>query len=298
MLDFTLDTYRSLLEAFLQAGYRVLTYEQYCDLRTCPSAQASTGDAGVSPAVNCPNTPRPVKAEKDFPLKGELECPYLILRHDVDKLPQNSLRTAEIEHALGIRATYYFRVYPKQADEQQFIKRIAALQHEIGYHYEDMSIAHGNATEAYQHFNSALAYLRKFYPVRTICMHGAPTSQYDGKDLWKHYDYHALGIIGEPYFDTPFAQVFYLTDTGRCWDGYRYSVRDKIPIHQDRWIVQGLVYHSSADIIRALQQGMLPKRLMMTTHPQRWTNSKTAWTKEWLMQNVKNQIKQILISAQ
>ena len=90
-----MDTYRALLEAFLQAGYQVLTFEQYCDLR----------------------------AAEALPKR------YLILRHDVDKLPQNSLRTAEIEHALGIRATYYFRVYPKQADEQQYIRSIASLVH-------------------------------------------------------------------------------------------------------------------------------------------------------------------------
>ena len=263
MLDFTLDTYRALLEAFLQAGFRVLTFEQYCDLR-----------AGLA-----------------------LPERYLILRHDVDKLPKNSLRTAEIEHALGIRTTYYFRVYTKQADEQQYIRNIAALGHEVGYHYEDMSIAKGDTRAAYSHFVSALGYLRGFYPVRTICMHGAPTSQWDGKDLWKHYDYHAEGIIGEPYFDTPFGEVFYLTDTGRCWDGYRFSVRDKIPVHQDRWVAKGLVYHHSADIIRALQAGSFPTRLMMTTHPQRWTNSKTAWAREWVLQNLKNQIKQILIST-
>ena len=275
MLDFTLDTYRALLEAFLQAGYRVLTFEQYCNLR-----------AGGEQT-----------AEKKFPIEGDLEGPYLILRHDVDRLPQNSLRTAEIEHALGVQATYYFRVYPKQADEQHYIRSIAALGHEVGYHYEDMSIAKGETSAAYAHFVSSLGYLRGFYPVRTICMHGAPTSQWDGKDLWKHYDYRALGIIGEPYFDTPFGEVFYLTDTGRCWDGYRYSVRDKIPVHQARWTAEGLVYHRSADILRALQQGTFPNRLMMTTHPQRWTNSKTAWAREWLLQNIKNQIKQILISA-
>ncbi|MGN0235298.1 MAG: hypothetical protein ACI4BD_03140 [Paludibacteraceae bacterium] len=261
MLDFTLDTYRALLEAFQHTGYQVLTFEQYCDL------QAS----------------------------GKVPAQYLILRHDVDKLPQNSLHTAEIEHSLGIKATYYFRVYPKQADEQQYIKSIAALGHEIGYHYEDMSLAKGNTAAAYKHFVSALAYLRRFYPVRTICMHGAPTSQWDGKDLWKRHDYRTLGIIGEPYFDTPFGQVFYLTDTGRCWDGYRYSVRDKIPVYQDRWVERGLVFHRSEDIIRALQKRVFPDRLMMTTHPQRWTNSKRAWAKEWVLQNIKNQIKRLLV---
>ena len=36
-------------------------------------------------------------------------------------------------------------------------------------------------------------------------------------------------------FDVDFSQLFYLTDTGRCWDGYKVSVRDKIPVYQDQW---------------------------------------------------------------
>ena len=261
MLDFTLDTYRVLLEAFLQAGYRVLTYEQYCDLQ----------------------------AEESLPER------YLILRHDVDKLPQNSLRTAEIEHALGVRATYYFRVYPKQADEQQHIRNIAALGHEVGYHYEDMAIANGDVEKAYEHFTQQLTYFRQFYPVRTICMHGVPTSQWDGRDLWKHYDYKQLGIVGEPYFDVDFSEVFYLTDTGRRWDGYKVSVRDKIPQYQDQWTEQGLVYRRTQAIIRAARAEALPPRIMITTHPQRWTSQPLSWLKELLWQSIKNTIKRLFL---
>jgi len=56
---------------------------------------------------------------------------------------------------------------------------------------------------------------RQLADVNAICMHGSPKSRYDGKDLWKHYSYNDLGIIGEPYFDMDFNQFFYLTDTGR-----------------------------------------------------------------------------------
>jgi hypothetical protein len=126
-------------------------------------------------------------------------------------------------------------------------------------------------------------------------MHGAPTSKWDGKELWKHHDYHALGIIGEPYFDVDFSQVFYITDTGRSWDGYKVSVRDKIPVYQDEWVKQGLVYHTTDDVVRAAEQGTLPARIMITTHPQRWTNNTFAWCKELLMQSLKNIIKRLLI---
>ena len=234
---------------------------------------------------------------------------FVILRHDVDKLPANSLRTAEIEHALGIRATYYFRLTestetlrarvdgpcPAEDGQAKYIQAIAGLGHEVGYHYEDLSLTAGDITQAYAHFEAALAYLRTFYPVRTICMHGAPTSKWDGKDLWKHYEYRTSGIIGEPYFDTPFGEVFYLTDTGRCWDGYRYSVRDRIEGKQEQWVAQGLEYHSTSDIIRSVADRQFPSRLMITTHPQRWTNNRLAWWKEAVLQTIKNQVKQLII---
>ena len=160
-----------------------------------------------------------------------------------------------------------------------------------------MAICQGDVEQAYAHFQQQLQHFRRFYPVRTICMHGAPTSKWDGKELWKHYDYHALGIIGEPYFDVDFSQVFYLTDTGRCWDGYKVSVRDKIPVYQDEWVKQGLVYHTTDDVVRAIEQSTLPARIMITTHPQRWTNNILAWSKELLMQSLKNIVKRLLIAA-
>ncbi len=56
-------------------------------------------------------------------------------------------------------------------------------------------------------------------PVSTVCMHGSPLSRVSNLDLWKKYDYRGLGIIAEPYLDIDFDEVFYLTDTGRRWDG-------------------------------------------------------------------------------
>jgi len=63
----------------------------------------------------------------------------VILRHDVDKRKMNSLQTAILEKELGIIGTYYFRVVPGSFDED-VIKQIAGLGHEIGYHYEDVSL--------------------------------------------------------------------------------------------------------------------------------------------------------------
>ena len=100
--------------------------------------------------------------------------------------------------------------------------------------------------------------------------------------------------MGEPYFDINFDEVFYLTDTGRRWDGWKVSLRDKVP-QQEQWKEQGLVFHSTQDVIRAAQKGKLPDKIMMTFHPQRWTDRPLPWLKELVWQGVKNFGKYFLV---
>lgn len=214
----------------------------------------------------------------------------IVLRHDVDLKPQNSLATARVEAELGWKAVYYFRAVPQSWDED-IIREIAALGHEIGYHYECLTTCNGDVDAAWEDFKVNLGRLRTLAPVHSICMHGSPRSRWDSKDIWKKYDYREVGVDFEPYLDTDFSQSFYLTDTGRRWDGYKVSVRDRIPEYQDRWVAQGLVYHSTGDIIASAGAGTLPHRIMITTHPQRWTDSPVLWTKELILQNLKNIVK-------
>ena len=261
MKDFSLDIYRELLESLQEKGYELISYSEYCCLKD---------------------------EKKQMPER------FVILRHDVDAKPENSLRTAQIEHSIGARATYYFRV-GKESNHPEIIRAITTLGHEIGYHYEDMSLCGGDYEQAWAHFKSWLDYFRKFYAVETICMHGAPTSKYDSKDLWQKYDYKSLGLIGEPYLDTDFSDVFYLTDTGRCWDGYKVSVRDKIPQYQEEWHQRGWTWHGTEELIAAVKAGRLPAHVMITTHPQRWTNNSAEWWRELVLQKMKNIIKKIWI---
>lgn len=268
MRDFSLDIYRELLEGLQRQGYKFISCAEYF----------KNGD-------------------------WRLER-FVILRHDIDERSENALPIAQIEHALGIKATYYFRA-PEMTSEREkalkseqlgeIIRAVVRLGHEIGYHYEDLSICKGDTAKAYAHFETYLAYFRQYYPVETICMHGSPRSKYDNRALWKVYNYKALGIIGEPYMDTDFSDVLYLTDTGRCWDGYKVSVRDKIPQYQDEWRRKGWTWHTTAQLMEAVEQGRTPARMMLTTHPQRWTNDKRLWAKEFISQKVKNLAKRMML---
>ena len=258
-MDFTMSKYCELLHAMQDKGYDFITFGRYC------SGKETLSDKR-----------------------------FAILRHDVDLKAENSLATARMEHSLGIQASYYFRIVPR-SNKAEIIKAIADLGHEIGYHYEDMTICNGNVQKAIVHFKHQLDYFRQYYPVETICMHGSPRSKFDGKDLWKSYDYHDFGIIGEPYFDVDFSRVFYLTDTGRRWDGFNVSIRDKIPFYQDEWIKKGVVFHTTDDVIAAFGNERIPKQLMITTHPQRWTDNRVGWMKEFVSQSVKNVVKRLLV---
>ena len=257
-----MDIYRELLERLQAKGYKLISYADYRH-------------------DECQITNYELRITNDK---------FVILRHDVDAKPGNSLRTAQIEHSIGAKATYYFRV-GKESNSPEIIRAIVRLGHEIGYHYEDLSLCKGDKKSAWEHFQTWLDYFRQYYPVETICMHGAPTSEWDGKELWTDYDYKSLGIIGEPYLDTDFGDVFYLTDTGRCWDGYRVSLRDKIEGHQEQWNAQGLTWHTTPELIQAVEADRLPAHVMITSHPQRWTNNQTQWYKEYIAQTIKNGIK-------
>ncbi len=208
----------------------------------------------------------------------------VVLRHDVDKMPQNSLAFAQIEHDLGMRTSYYFRIVP-QSFQPEIIKEIAALGHEIGYHYEDMDLCNGDVAKAWLSFQKNLAKLRELAPVQTVCMHGSPLSKWDNRDLWKKHDYRELGIIGEPYFDLDYSKVFYLTDTGRKWNSADTSIRDKVDTSFD------IKVKNTKHLIQLIRSDSFPDQIMINTHPQRWNDNLLLWGRELVWQNAKNVVK-------
>jgi hypothetical protein len=103
-------------------------------------------------------------------------------------------------------------------------------------------------------------------------------SKFDNRDIWKKYDYRKLGIFAEPYFDINFNELFYLTDTGRRWDGHLYNVRDKAttanPVTNPEFLK--LRFHSTQDIIDAIQRrSATEKPLSIDTGKRRLLEEKT-----------------------
>ncbi len=51
------------------------------------------------------------------------------------------------------------------------------------------------------------------------------------------------------------------------------------------------LYHSTFEIIRAVDEGTFPEQAMLTIHPQRWNDAFIPWAKELVWQNIKNSVK-------
>lgn len=248
-MDFTLKIYRQLLNCLVENNYRFQTLEDYVAV-----VQKRT----------------------------------VVLRHDVDKLPHKALEMAEMENSLGIKSSYYFRIV-KESNEPDIIRKIVKLGHEVGYHYEDLTIAKGNEEKAIDLFKKNLEYFRTYFPVKTICMHGSPISKWDNRELWKKYNYRNFGIIAEPYFDINYNEVLYLTDSGRSWNKTNAVIRDKVDTKFSYNI------KNTTDLIDKISKKLLPDKMIINTHPQRWSNPGIFWFKELILQNIKNQIKKVYV---
>lgn len=263
-MDFTINTYKKFLSAIQMPSFSVQTFADSFSLQN-----------------------------REFRKQNPK---LIILRHDVDALPHNSLRFAHLQASFGISGTYYFRTVVQSYNET-IIKEIASLGHEIGYHYETMDTARGNVYKAYDEFCRNLEIFRKIVPVETICMHGSPLSKFDNRTIWEKYDYRSLGIKAEPYFDLDFNKTFYLTDTGRRWDGGKVSIRDKAmvsnPVTNPDFLRRK--YRTTFDVIKAIESDDFPDQVMMTFHPQRWTDNGVQWLQELVVQNLKNQVKRFLV---
>ena len=245
MRDFTLKTYRELLTAFLNAGYSINTFEEFL-------------------------------ARKD----GE---DTVGLRHDVDEKAWNALAMARVEHELGVRSTYFFRIV-RQSNVPEVIEKIVQLGHEIGYHYEDLAFTEGDMDKAIASFEQNLNYFRQFYPVKSVCMHGSSTSKYDNRTIWNERKLEDYGLIGEPYLSIDFNKVYYLTDIGRAWDGGRFAVRDVVTNNF------GLIPHSTWQIIDMLKKSQFPTHAMILAHTL-WTDSQTQWYYLQFREYIRNNIK-------
>ena len=246
--DFTLKKYQELIEAIRSTGYKTTPVHDYL----------------VSPEGRC-----------------------IILRHDVDRSVDRNLAMARLEAEYGVRSTYYFR-HVEDVFIPSAIEEVEELGHEVGFHYEVMDKAKGDTEKALEIFRMELEDLRRYAEVTTACMHGNPFASWSNRDLWKDHDYKDLGIIGEPYFSIDYSRVLYLTDTGRTWADRNIRVKDVLETPDNKMSTKyGKKIKSTDDVINLVRNEEV-EQICILAHPNRWCDEIVGWTKELVMQNIKN----------
>jgi hypothetical protein len=218
----------------------------------------------------------------------DLPSKLIVMRHDVDTSPKNEPMTALVESDFGISATYYFR-YKGGVFRPDVMRKIAAMGHEIGYHYETLDRAKGDSDKALEMFKHELAAFREVADIRTISMHGNPLTQWDNRHLWREHDFRDFGLLGEAYLS--FRDIVYLSDTGRTWSP-AHKVKDVLPSdmnsggqrHAKREV------YSTDDVIKLLETGQYD-RLYLLAHAGRWGTSTFDWLSSLFQDTAVNVVK-------
>lgn len=249
MREFSLQSYRQILLAARDGGYRMTTVQNH-HREGLPGQQL-----------------------------------LLTLRHDVDRRPNNAVAMAMVEAELNITATYYFRVVPGSFDARA-IEIISNLGHEIGYHYEDFYLARYNTDRALHLFSEHLSKIRKLAPVKTISMHGSPLSKHSNLSIWQNLEFESFGVR-DCTLSFDWGGHVYFTDTGRTFGQTRANLRDE---------VGGMVFNnirSNRDLENFLRDGEYPL-VLLNTHPERWDDTLSGWTGQYLRDLSVNAVKRVL----
>ena len=250
MPDFSLKTYKKLLVSFISSGYKICGIYDY--------------------------------------LKEQTEkC--IVIRHDVDRKPYNSLAVARLEAELGISTTYYFRYYGS-SNNPVIIKEIHGLNHEIGYHYETLAKAAGDQLKAKKLFEEQLLYFRTFAQVKTVSMHGSPLSKHHKYDIWKYMSLDEFNLAGDVFKSINYQGIYYFTDTGRAWNSISSNLRDR---PRNCLGHPTGVKRDTESLIRFIKADR-PSRVAITTHPERWSDDLLARSVQLCKDLLINLIKKIL----
>ena len=129
---------------------------------------------------------------------GELRdaaAPALGLRHDVDTRLESALELARLEHARGIRATYFvLHTPPYYAHDGGFVRALRRLQddlgHEVGWHSDLVVTALVDDVNPADHLRRELDWLRgQGLAIRGAAAHGSP----EARRLGVHNNYLFAG---------------------------------------------------------------------------------------------------------
>lgn len=176
-----------------------------------------------------------------------------VLRHDVDLSPERSIEFAKIEHALGIKASYFFRIHANEYNCLSYeviglIKDIYFMGHEIGLHAEPIDINKASGFNSDLSLQIGKKILEEIIsePIHGVASHNDLTPD-NNLDYFKDDKYLKYGFSYEAYDKilNLFNSSFYVTDShpwywrtfikGLLTDEHeclcRYFLKNKQPIY-------------------------------------------------------------------
>lgn len=138
----------------------------------------------------------------------------VIMRHDIDNSIEKAVKLAELEESLGVKSTYYTLVTsdfynPLSKNNQDGLRRILELGHEIGLHFDEM--AYDRLDDVVGAITKEARFLSDILniPITTVSMH-RPSQ----KTLEANYE---IPGMTNSYGKTFFNDFKYLSDSRRRW---------------------------------------------------------------------------------
>lgn len=192
--NFTLAHYRDILSKALDHDYQILSCYEYLRARELPR---------LGPRV-------------------------LVLRHDVDDAPQRAEAMAAIEADLGVRTSYFFRVFSNRYNALSYntlllIRGLDQRGFEVGYHAEPSDVAVACQMPEFEAYWIGKKCLEAAlgHPILGAASHREPTG-INNLDFLGRYSPEDLGVAYEAY-DTSNLNLF--RESEYVTDGYEWYWR-------------------------------------------------------------------------
>ncbi len=195
---------------------------------------------------------------------------FIVLRYDVDARPAHALRMAQLLHGHSLRGTFYWHAHPAALFRVDVMRQIAALGHEIGYHYATLEACGGDLDAAAAMFCREVARFHDAgFDVQTAAAHGS--RHVSNLALLKQRPdlLDACGLLGEAYLSVDFSRVQYISDAGWAWR--QYPLRADAQEYRARYGASALRRLHDADLLALLARPGPP--LYFNTHPELWFDS-------------------------
>jgi hypothetical protein len=187
---------------------------------------------------------------------GELNKPFIIIKHDVERNPEKALKISKIEHSFGIKATYYVHsFFLRNPKNVAILKEIISLGHEVGYHYDVLDSNNGDKNNAIKEFRESLSlFAENEFTIKTTCPHGNPLKKRVGYSSNKDF-----------FLDNEIRKLFnHLVDVTDA--KYAYFYRDAKTTKTDA-TEKLLPLDGTDDIIKMIQDG---QSMIISIHTHRY----------------------------